>query len=145
MTNDSPAPASAPGAEPQPLHARSLAASLTVSDLDRSLAWYRDVVGFAVDQRMEREGRLRAVAVRAGDVRLLLNLDDGAKGWDRTKGEGVSLMITTDQDIDGIAARIRAGGGTLDSEPADMPWGVRAFRVRDPDGFRFAFSSPRPS
>jgi uncharacterized glyoxalase superfamily protein PhnB len=54
-------------------------------------------------------------------------------------------MITTAQDIDAIAERIRAGGGTLDSEPADMPWGVRAFRVRDPDGFRISFSSPRPS
>lgn len=146
MTNDPPAPAaSTPGAEPEPFHARSLGASLTVKDLERSLAWYHGVVGFAIDQRMERDGQLRAVAVRAGDVRLLLNQDDGAKGWDRAKGEGFSLMITTAQDIDGIAARIRAGGGTLDSEPADMPWGARAFRVRDPDGFRIAFTSPRPS
>jgi uncharacterized glyoxalase superfamily protein PhnB len=145
MSNDSHAPAAAADSQPEPLHASSLAASLTVKDLEQSVAWYHGVVGFAVDQRMEREGELRAVAVRAGDVRLLLNKDDGAKGWERSKGEGVSLMITTAQDIDAIAARIRAGGGTLDSEPADMPWGVRAFRVRDPDGFRISFSSPRPS
>jgi uncharacterized glyoxalase superfamily protein PhnB len=144
MSNDSQATAAA-DSQSEPLHARSLAASLTVKDLEQSLAWYCGLAGFAVDQRMEREGELRAVAVRAGDVRLLLNKDDGAKGWERAKGEGVSLMITTAQDIDAIAARIRAGGGTLDSEPADMPWGVRAFRVRDPDGFRISFSSPRPS
>jgi lactoylglutathione lyase len=143
MSNDS--QAAAADAQPAPLHARSLGASLTVKDLEQSLAWYHGVVGFAVDQRMERDGQLRAVAVRAGDVRLLLNQDDGAKGWERSKGEGMSLMITTAQDIDGIAARIRAAGGTLDSEPADMPWGVRMFRVHDPDGFRIAFSSERPS
>jgi uncharacterized glyoxalase superfamily protein PhnB len=143
MSNDSQASAAAADSPSEPFHASSLAASVTVKDLEQSVAWYHGVVGFAVDQRMERDGQLRAVAVRAGDVRLLLNQDDGAKGWERSKGEGVSLMITTAQDIDALAARIRAGGGTLDSEPADMPWGVRAFRVRDPDGFRIAFSSPR--
>jgi uncharacterized glyoxalase superfamily protein PhnB len=123
--------------------ARSLEASLTVNDLPASLAWYRDVVGFAVDRQFEREGTLMAVSLRAGDVRLLLTRDDGAKGRDRVKGEGLSLQITTDQAVDEIAGRITARGGALDSEPADMPWGVRAFRVRDPDGFRLTFSSVR--
>lgn len=35
--------------------ASALAASLTVRDLQASLAWYRDVVGFAVDREYERE------------------------------------------------------------------------------------------
>ena len=36
-----------------------------------------------------------------------------------------------------LAARIKTRGGALESEPADV-WGVRrAFRLRDPDGFRF--------
>lgn len=134
MSADSPAAA-------EPFHARSLGASLTVRDLQASVAWYQDALGFAIDRRIEREGQLRAVALRAGDVRILLNQDDGARGWDRVKGEGFSLMITTAQDVDGVAARIRAAGGTLDSEPADMPWGPRAFRVRDPDGYRLAISS----
>jgi catechol 2,3-dioxygenase-like lactoylglutathione lyase family enzyme len=71
------------GAAPAPLRARSLQASLTVKDLHKSLAWYRDVVGFEVDRKHEREGRLRAVSLKAGDVRILINQDDGAKGWDR--------------------------------------------------------------
>lgn len=144
MSTASPAETDGAGqAGAEPFRADALAASLTVRDVRKSLAWYRDVVGFAVDREMEHEGRLRAVAVRAGDVRILLNQDDGAKGTDRVKGEGFSLMLTTTQDVDAVAARIRAHGGTLDTEPADMPWGVRAFRLRDPDGFRFAISSPR--
>jgi uncharacterized glyoxalase superfamily protein PhnB len=124
------------------LHADALSASLTVRDIQVSLAWYRDTVGFDVDRELVREGILRAVAVRAGGVRILLNQDDGAKGFDRAKGAGFSLMLTTRQSVDAIAARIRAHGGSLVTEPADMPWGARVFRVLDPDGFAFAISSP---
>ncbi len=130
-------------AESESFRASALAASLTVNDLRTSLAWYRDVVGFTVDREYEREGKLLSVALRAGDVRILLNQVDGAKGLDREKGAGFPLMITTAQDVDGTARRIRENGGTLASEPADMPWGGRAFRPQDPDGFRLAISSGR--
>ena len=129
-------------AQPEPLRARSLSASLTVKDVAKSMAWYRDAVGFTVDQQHEREGTLRSVVMTAGDVRFLLNQDDGAKGKDRVKGAGFSLMITTTQNVDAIARRIRESGTTLSSEPADMPWGMRMFRVQDPDGFQLAFGSP---
>jgi uncharacterized glyoxalase superfamily protein PhnB len=132
-----------PRAQRESLHATGLNASLTVQDLTRSLAWYRDVLGFTVDQQHERGGRVFAVSLKAGIVRILLNQDDGAKGTDRVKGAGFSLQLTTTQDIDQLAARIRGAGGTLDMEPTDMPWGARVFRVQDPDGFRYAISSER--
>ena len=127
-----------------PLVAQSLDASLTVADTRRSLAWYRDVLGFAVDREFERDGRLFAVSLRAGTIRILLTQDDGARGLDRVKGEGFSLQITTTQDIDALASNAKRAGAILDSEPADA-WGVRVFRLRDPDGFRLVFSSPRDS
>lgn len=146
MSADSPRSADADRrAQPESFRARSLNASLTVKDLEKSLAWYRDVVGFTVSQRHEREGQLVAISLKAGSVELLIGRDDGARGWDRVKGEGMSLQIATTQSVDELAARIKAHGGTLVTEPADMPWGVRAFRVQDPDGFKFVFSSVRPS
>ena len=123
------------------LQGRSLAASLTVRDLEKSLAWYRDVMGFSVDRKHEREGKLVAVSLKAGDVAILIAQDNGAKGWDRVKGEGFSLRITTDQDVDLMASRIKKSGVELATEPTDMPWGARVFRLRDPDGFMFAISS----
>jgi uncharacterized glyoxalase superfamily protein PhnB len=123
--------------------ARTLSAALTVKDLQKSLAWYQDVLGFAVDRKHEREGKLMAVSLKAGDVRVLIGQDDGARGWDRVKGEGFSLQITTDQNIDEIANRIKKLGGILESEPADMLWGPRMFRLRDPDGFKLTISSAR--
>lgn len=127
---------------PDPLEALGLDASLTVADVRRSANWYRDVLGFVVTREFEREGRLFAVSLRAGVAKVLVTQDDGAKGVDRVKGQGISLQLTTRQDIDAIAQRAKAAGATLDTEPMDA-WGVRVFRLRDPDGFRFVVSSPR--
>jgi len=130
-------------ANAEPFTATGLMASLTVKDIRRSMAWYHEVVGFTVETQMEREGTLRAVRLSAGQVRILLNQDDGAKGWDRIKGQGLSLTFNTAQNIDDIANGIKARGGSLASEPADMPWGVRMFRLVDPDGYLLSISAPR--
>jgi lactoylglutathione lyase len=146
MSNNPPVPTGAPKrAEPMSFRARTLSASLTVKDLQKSLAWYQDVVGFTIDQKHEREGKLMGVSLKAGDVRILIGQDDGAKGWDRVKGEGFSLQITTAQNIDEVAQRIKQRGGKLVTEPTDMPWGARVFRLQDPDGFKLVISSERPS
>ena len=118
-----------------------LSAALTVADVERSLLWYQETLGFSVARRIEREGKLTAVSLRAGAVRILLGQDDGAKGLRRVKGEGFSLQITTAQSIDALADRVRSKGGTLTTEPVDTPWGVRMFRVQDPDGFRWTISA----
>ena len=146
MDQRSPAePAEATGAvdrSPFSLELASLAAALTVADLDASVAWYSDVLGFTVDRPFERDGVRYAVRVRAGAVELLLRRDDGAKGTGRAKGEGVSFRLTTTGSVDELAARLKARGVALDSEPADVP-GARVFQLHDPDGFRFAMWAAR--
>jgi uncharacterized glyoxalase superfamily protein PhnB len=125
----------------EPLEGNDLAPSLTVRDLERSATWYRETLGFTIDRKHERQGRLVAISLKAGAVNLLLTQDDGAKGFNRAKGEGFSLQISTTQSADSLAARARRQGAVLDTEPTDMPWGPRIFRVRDPDGFRWTISS----
>ena len=144
-TNSSIPDNTAKRAESESFNASMLSISLTVKDIGTSLAWYHDVLGFPIDWKIEREGKLRSVALKAGNARISINQDDGAKGWDRIKGQGFSLNITTEQNIDKIANRIKELGGILDAEPADMTWGVRLFRLKDPDGYKLAISSPRPA
>lgn len=129
--------------QPESFRARALTASLTVKDIHASLAWYRDVIGFVVGQQHEREGALRAVSLKAGAVQLLIGQDDGAKGANRVKGQGFSLQLTTTQDVDQLAERVKAHGVTLDAEPADTRWGTRMFRVKDPDGFTLVITHAR--
>ncbi len=126
-----------------PFVAQSLEASLTVADVRLSSDWYHDVLGFAIDRTFERDGRLFAVRLSAGLVRILVTQEDGAKGGERSKGQGFSLQFTTPQDIDTIAANAKGAGAVLDSEPDDA-WGARFFRLRDPDGFKLTISAPRP-
>lgn len=127
-----------------PLNATTLGCSLTCLDLDASVRWYRDVLGFTVAQTMERDGKTTAAVMTAGDIRIVLNQDDGKLGWDRIKGQGFYLQVNvaTPADVDAAAERIRAAGGTLVNEPADRPWGVRMFVFRDPDGFKLGVSTP---
>jgi predicted enzyme related to lactoylglutathione lyase len=127
--------------QPESLRARRLSASLTASDLQKSLAWYRDVVGFTVEQRHEREGTLRAVTLKAGTIQIVISQDDGAMG-ERVKGTGFSLYFTTAQNVDELAAQIKKRGGILTAEPADM-YGARVFRLQDPDGFKLVISTGR--
>ncbi|HEV8123103.1 MAG TPA: VOC family protein [Gemmatimonadales bacterium] len=122
------------------LEGESLQASLTVKDLEKSVAWYTQALGFVVTRRIERDGKLRGVAVHAGAVRIILNQDDGMQGWDRIKGQGMSFQISTQQEINAVADHVRASGSPLETEPTDTPWGARIFRVRDPDGFRWTIS-----
>ena len=110
--------------------------AFTVNDLEKSIAWYRDVLGFAIDERWERDGKLMGVSLQAGDVTFMIGQDDWQKGRDRRKGEGFRIYCGTRGDVDALAAAIKARGATLDSEPADQPWGSRDFSLTDPDGFK---------
>src|SRR2546430_17579687 len=46
-----------PRQQPESLRLRSIAASFTVNDLQKSVAWYRDVLGFTPGERWETNGR----------------------------------------------------------------------------------------
>jgi uncharacterized glyoxalase superfamily protein PhnB len=128
------------GARAGTLSMSSASPSFTVNDLAKSLAWYRDVLGFVVEERWENEGVLMGVSLQAGSVSFMIGQDDWKKGRDRKKGQGFRLYCTTTQDVDALAARIVERGGTLDSEPKDQPWGTRDFGLTDPDGFKITIA-----
>jgi catechol 2,3-dioxygenase-like lactoylglutathione lyase family enzyme len=128
--------------EPESLRLRETVVSLVVNDLARSLAWYRDVLGWTVTgEWRDDKGKLNGVEMIAGEVGLYLSQDDGKKGWDRRKGEGMRIFWRTAQSVDRIAERIKKAGGVLDHEPMDEPWGERDFGITDPDGFRITISN----
>ena len=122
---------------PETLRVRRVSAGLTVNDLQKSLAWYRDVAGFHVGEMWKGpDGTVRGAEIMAGAARFFLGQDDWAKGRDRKKGVGFSLWCETEQDIDALAARIKGAGGRLALEPKDEPGLGRNLAVDDPDGFR---------
>ncbi len=126
------------------IQATNLGCSLTCKDIEASIRFYRDAIGFTVAQTFDRDGKVAAAVVVAGGCQIVLNQDDGKLGWDRTKGQGFYLQINVEgpADVDATAARIRAAGGALIDEPADRPWGARMFQFKDLDGFKLGVSTP---
>ena len=128
---------------PQGLTLSGATPSLTVNDLEKSIAWYRDVLGLVVKDRWESEGKLMGVEMQAGGVTFMLGQDDWKKGRDRVKGEGFRLYSQTSQDADRLAEQIKARGGSLAQEPKDESWGARVFSVEDPDGYKISIFQKR--
>jgi len=142
MTTEATAANGSTPVDTEALDTRAVLISLTAKDLRTSIAWYRDVLGFTVEYEMESDGKPSAAAIRSGCAKIFLNQDDGGRGWDRVKGEGFAITFDTAQDVDAIAARIKARGGAIIMEPTDMPWGVRMLRVMDADGYRIGIWRP---
>jgi uncharacterized glyoxalase superfamily protein PhnB len=131
------------GAQSQGMTLSSVAPSFTVDDVEKSVAWYRDVLGFVLADRWEHDGKLMGGEMRAGRVTIMIGQDDWKKGRDRVKGEGFRLYCETAEDVDRLAQRIKTRGGTLAQEPRVESWGARAFAVEDPDGFKITISTKR--
>jgi lactoylglutathione lyase len=127
--------------QPESLRLRTAGPSLTVNDIQKSLAFYRDVLGFTAKDSWEEDGAIKGMELLAGSVRFWLSQDDFKKGRDRVKGVGFRMYCGTTQDIDRLAARVRGAGVELAEEPKDQSWGGRDFAVRDPDGFLITISS----
>lgn len=127
-----------------PLHATTLGCSITCKDVEASITFYRDAIGFIVGMTFDRDGKIAGAVVTAGDIQIVLNQDDGQLGWDRIKAQGFYLQINvaSPADVDAAAVRIKAAGGTLLSEPEDRPWGARMFPFKDLDGFKLGVSTP---
>ena len=125
---------------PTALKPKSILPGLTVDDVNQSIAFY-EALGFSVGQRWEQDGTLIGVMMKAGEFELGLSQDDWKKGRDRKKGLGTRLNLETTQSIDEIAARMKAAGFTLDTEPFDTEWKTRQFELTDPSGFKWTVSS----
>ncbi|MCX4512369.1 VOC family protein [Streptomyces sp. NBC_01619] len=103
--------------------------TLPVSDQDRALAFYTDVLGFEVtaDRRMP-PGRWLQVAPEGAQTVFTLS-GPGMGGFEPGSARGI-MLVTTDVDAD--CAKLAAAGVTVDG-PNDVPWG-RMAGFTDPDG-----------
>lgn len=123
---------------------------LFVADLDTSIAFYAGI-GFAVERREHDYASLRwgDVVLGLGPIAKLPATGSGP-GFTQERlaadrGAGVEIVLEV-PDLDVAHAAIRAAGHELAEEPADQSWGLRDFRLTDPDGYYLRIcASPRGS
>lgn len=128
--------------QPESLRLRSLTPVFTVNDLQRSVAFYRDGLGFFISEKWEEGGQLQGVMLKAGGCHLGLSQDDFSKGRDRPKGVGFRISCETLQDVDLFAERLKAFGGTIIEGPGER-WDTYAFTAEDPDGFKITIGKAK--
>ncbi|HEV8268047.1 MAG TPA: VOC family protein [Thermoanaerobaculia bacterium] len=130
--------------QPESLRLEGASPGFTVNDIEKSVAFYRDLLGFTEKDRYMSDGKLQGVELVAGNAHFFLSQDDWKKGRDRVKGVGFRVYCVTVQDVDVLARQIKARGGTLDQEPTTQSWG-RDIALTDPDGFRITVMNEKKS
>ena len=106
---------------------------LEVNNLDDSLSFYHDRLGFEIESH-NAENEPPIATVRAGTLKINLvqQLETMLK-----RGRGVHFVLGVD-NVDDLFARLSAADINLDA-PGDEGWGGRFVSLQDPDGYRLFF------
>ena len=121
------------------------AIGIAVSDLRRSLAFYR-LLGLDLPEDPGEEDHVEATM--ANGTRLMFDTEAVIKSflpnWRRTDGNQVSLAFecASPAELDEIYARVVAAGFEGEKEPWDAFWGQRYALLGDPDGARVNLYAP---
>lgn len=119
---------------------RSRIALITIltDDVPRLAAFYRDTLGFAVQQDLGQYVEFESSGVRfALCARSILQAASGDASYtEARRGHAFELAFPCDSpaEVDRAYADIVARGATPIHAPADMPWGQRTALFADPDG-----------
>lgn len=137
-----------------------LSVMLTCRDVRGSVGFYRDRLGFALRESWPDPSEPRWASLVLGGQSIMLGAavdpervaeicggDAAAEAhWTRTarafqenaSGVGVTIYVRV-PDVDAYAREIRARGVAFEGEPKDEFYGIRDFRVEDPDGYQLTF------
>jgi lactoylglutathione lyase len=122
-------------------------AILAVSDFERSLAFYRDVIGLEVEALYEDPPY---ATLTAAGARLSL-AEQGHPAEDRP---GVAMATPDDAsranvvivlevaDARAVYAELQGRGARFLAEPYEPPWGGARFFAVDPDGYLVEIEQP---
>ena len=101
---------------------------MPVDDVAAAIAHYRDVLGFHVNYQQHDLGVMDRDAITI----LLIA---------RTElHTGIGSFGVYIDDADALHAELSNCGANVEGPPVSYPWGLRNFRVIDPDGNRITFS-----
>lgn len=107
--------------------------TLTVADMERSLAFYRDTLGIPLDRRYPAGPGIEIAFLGAGETKLELICRAGE--GDIRVGEHISVGFEV-ESADEAMRQLAAKGIAVHSGPFQPNEHIRFFFVLDPDGLR---------
>lgn len=114
-----------------------------VKDMQQSLQFYVDGLGFSLENKWEQDGIIRWCRLQMGGAGLMLQqyrtTGHDAQQFGDNKGEGVSLCFFC-EDVTAFYRAIKARG--IDASEPQVGNGLWTMGMSDPDGYKLSFESP---
>jgi len=104
---------------------KRIVANIATSDMAAAKHFYHDVLG--LDLLMDHGW----IATYGSDETMRVQLSFAGEGGSGTPVPDLSIEV---DDVDAALEGMRNAGFPIEYGPADEPWGVRRFYVRDPLG-----------
>ena len=112
---------------------------LAVRDLEKSAAYWRDVLGFTITWEEASDWRL----AQRGDVRLMLGHCPNDVAASEIHPHSWFGYVGVD-DVDALHGELTGRGATV-TAPRDQPYGMCEIIVTTPDGHRIVFAQEKAS
>jgi catechol 2,3-dioxygenase-like lactoylglutathione lyase family enzyme len=131
----------------QTMSFQSLTPNLIVGDMDRSVAFYRNVLGFEQAKTVPEKPPYVFVSMEQGGVVIFLNAAQPLKSGTPVPlagqpAAGTNSMYIKLRGIDELAARVEKHGIKPVIAMHKEFYGMREFAVLDPDGYLIIFAEP---
>lgn len=115
----------------------------TVSDVDESVAFYRDALGLEVQNDVANGGFRWVTLGSPSQPGIGIVLSEPHAGRSQADGDAMQellakgtlpMLIFTTDDLDAAYERAVAAGAEVLQEPIVQPWGPKDCAFRDPSG-----------
>jgi catechol 2,3-dioxygenase-like lactoylglutathione lyase family enzyme len=102
-----------------------IVSNVATAELAKAKPFYQDILG--LDLLMDHGW----IVTYGSDRRMTVQISFASQGGSDTPVPDLSIEV---DDLEAVLARMRAANVPIEYGPADEPWGVRRFYVRDPFG-----------
>jgi catechol 2,3-dioxygenase-like lactoylglutathione lyase family enzyme len=104
---------------------KRIVANLAAPDVETTARFYRDLFG------LELKMDLGWIATLGSDESMRVQFSLMREGGSGAPVPDISIEV---DDLDAMLEKVRQAGYQVEYGPADEPWGVRRFYLRDPEG-----------
>jgi lactoylglutathione lyase len=124
---------------------KSLTPNLMVPDVNQTIDFYREHLGFELNMSVPETGRFDWASIKAGDVEIMLQAESSLAGEipalkDADIGGSLTLFIQM-EGIQALYERVK-GRVTIVQEMHTTFYGTREFAIQDLNGYMLAFAEP---
>ena len=115
-----------------------------VRDIQTSIEWYRDKLGFTIDFVVGEPPAHARIVADPTYAAPTVHLRFESLQSETAPFAGAEVWMHVDNSIDELYARYVSRSVTVVEPIEDKPWGLRQFVIEDPDGYRLVIVAELP-